>query len=166
MLGRTYDDQNCSAARALELAGERWSLLVLRDAVFAGVTRFRDFQRRLGLAHNILATRLDSFVIAGLMERRRYSDKPEHHEYLLTDKGLDLVRVIIALTAWGDRWAAPAGPPVIYEHGGCGGVIHQQLRCSICGEVNNAAEVETRPGPGAQLTSPHETPAHVGPSRQ
>src|SRR5450755_1606952 len=107
MLGRTYEGQNCSAARALEVAGERWSLLVIRDALFRGITRFSDFQRSLGVAPNILATRLDSFVGAGLMELRQYSERPPQHEYLLTGKGRDLGPVIIALTAWGDRWAAP-----------------------------------------------------------
>ena len=101
MLGRTYDTQNCSAARALELVGERWSLLIIRDALFAGHARFGDFQRSLGVASNILTARLDSFVAAGLMERRRYSEHPEHYEYLLTGKGRDLAPVIVALTRLG-----------------------------------------------------------------
>jgi DNA-binding HxlR family transcriptional regulator len=121
MLGRTYDNQNCSAARALEVIGERWSLLIVRDALFGGLTRFAEFQRNLGIAPNILASRLDSFVAAGLMEPRRYSEQHEHREYVLTEKGRDLQPVIIALTAWGDRWAAPDGPPVVYEHADCGG---------------------------------------------
>src|SRR5712691_11016406 len=94
MLKRTYDGQNCSAARALELVGERWSLLIMRDALFAGHTRFGDFQRSLGVAPNILTARLGGFVAAGLMERRRYSEHPEHYEYLLTGKGRDLAPVI------------------------------------------------------------------------
>src|SRR3954447_17797158 len=98
MLGKTYSDQNCSAARALELVGERWSLLIIRDALFRGVTRFADFQRNLGVASNILASRLNDFVAADLMERRVTST---HHDYLLTDKGRDLQPVIVALTHWG-----------------------------------------------------------------
>jgi DNA-binding HxlR family transcriptional regulator len=148
MLGRTYDTENCSAARALELVGERWSLLILRDALYRGTTRFADFQRTLGMASNILATRLNTFVAAGLMETRQYSEHPEHHEYVLTHKGRDLQPVVIALTEWGDRWAAPQGPPVLYEHAGCGGAIHDQLRCSICGDVQASADVTVRPGPG------------------
>jgi DNA-binding HxlR family transcriptional regulator len=148
MLGRTYDSENCSAARALEVVGERWSLLILRDALYRGTTRFADFQRTLGMASNILATRLDGFVSAGLMQTRRYSEHPEHHEYVLTDKGRDLQPVVIALTEWGDRWAAPQGPPVLYEHAGCGGAIHHRLRCSICGDVRSSADVTVRPGPG------------------
>ena len=151
MLGRNYDNQNCSAARALEVVGERWSLLVVRDAIFRGTTKFSEFQRDLGIAPNILTSRLDSFVEAGLMEARRYSDQHDHREYVLTKKGLDLQPVIIALTAWGDRWAAPEGPPVVYKHEECGGRIHQQLRCTGCDAVPKPAQVRARLGPG----SPH-----------
>ena len=148
MLGRTYDTQNCSAARALELVGERWSLLIIRDALFAGHTRFGDFQRSLGVAPNVLTTRLDSFVAAGLMERRRYSEHAEHYEYLLTGKGRDLAPVIVALSAWGDRYAAPNGPPIIYEHTACGGGIHQQIRCVACDKEIRNTDIGVRPGPG------------------
>ena len=151
MLGRTYDAQNCSAARALELVGERWSLLIIRDALFAGHARFGDFQRSLGVAPNILTTRLDSFVAAGLMERRRYSEHPEHYEYLLTGKGRDLAPVIVALSAWGDQHAAPHGPPVIYEHTACGSEIHQQIHCPACEEQIRPVGITVRPGPGMLL---------------
>src|SRR5260370_40976147 len=129
MLGRTYDAQNCSAARALELVGERWSLLIIRNALFAGHTRFGDFQRSLGVAPNILTTRLDSFVAAGLMERRRYSEHPEHYEYLLTGKGRDLSPGIGALSAWGDQHAPPHGPPGIYGPTPCGSDIPPPRPC-------------------------------------
>ncbi|MGA3146986.1 MAG: helix-turn-helix domain-containing protein [Acidimicrobiales bacterium] len=147
MLGKTYDSQVCSAARALELVGERWSLLIIRDALFAGATRFNDFLR-LGVATNILKTRLDGFVDAGIMERRIYSRSPDHHEYLLTDKGRELAPVIVALTQWGDRWAAPAGPPILYVHSVCGDPITVQTTCASCGQVHDPAEVHVRPGPG------------------
>jgi DNA-binding HxlR family transcriptional regulator len=147
VLGRTYDSQVCSAARALELVGERWSLLIIRDALFAGSTRFNDF-RRLGIATNILATRLDGFAEAGLMDRRRFSDSTEQFEYVLTDKGRDLADVVVALTQWGDRWAAPDGPPVRYTHTVCDGAIVEQLTCSTCGEVHDRRQVYVRPGPG------------------
>ncbi len=162
MLGRTYDTQVCSAARALELVGERWSLLIIRDALFAGRTRFGDFQRSLGLAPNILTARLDGFVAAGLMERRRYSDHPEHYEYLLTDKGRDLAPVIVALSVWGDQYAAPNGPPIIYEHAACGGDIHQQIRCAACGEEVRNPDITVRPGPGMLPPSPPGDPALPG----
>jgi DNA-binding HxlR family transcriptional regulator len=150
MLGRTYDDQNCSAARALEVVGQRWSLLIIRDAVFRGTTRFSEFQRNLGLAPNVLTSRLEWFVEAGLMHARPYSDDHGLREYVLTPKGLDLQGVIIALTAWGDRWAAPQGPPVVYEHGDCGGQIRQRLTCQACDTMPTAAQVKTRQGPGAR----------------
>lgn len=150
MLGRSYEGQNCSAARALEVAGERWSLLIIRDALFRGMTRFTDFQRSLRLAPNILATRLDGFVRDGLMEQRPQPGRPGQPEYVLTDKGRDLAPAIIALTAWGDKWAATQGPPVTFRHQACGGEIIQQTACGGCGELVPAETVATQPGPGAQ----------------
>jgi DNA-binding HxlR family transcriptional regulator len=132
MLGRTYDNEVCSAARALEIVGERWSLLILRNAAFAGMTRFTDFQKSLGIAPNVLATRLEHFVETGLMATSGGSEG--HQTYHLTEKGLDLKPVIIALTAWGDRWAAPDGPPIVYEHAGCGGRVRHALYCEKCAE--------------------------------
>jgi DNA-binding HxlR family transcriptional regulator len=126
MLGKTYDSQVCSAARALELVGERWSLLIIRNALFAGATRFGDFLT-LGIATNILKSRLDRFVAAGIMERRSNAASPEHFEYVLTDKGRELAPVIVALTEWGDRWAAPGGPPILYVHTVCGGPITLEI---------------------------------------
>ena len=153
MLGRTYDRENCSAARTLEIVGERWSLLILRDAMFAGSTRFTEFQRTLGIAPNILSSRLDRFVTAGLMQTRRLTDEHATHEYVLTDMGLDLQPVIVALTEWGDRWAAPEGPPIIYQHEACGGRIHQHLSCEDCDVALVPAQVSVRPGPGARSPS-------------
>jgi DNA-binding HxlR family transcriptional regulator len=150
VLGRTYANENCSAARALELVGERWSLLIIRDALFRGVTRFADFQRSLGLASNVLAARLESFVAAGLMERRPYSNHAEHHDYLLTERGRDLQSVVIALTAWGDRWEAPNGPPVVYRHAGCNGTIESRLVCGRCGDLTSPAAIAVHPGPGSR----------------
>lgn len=144
MLGKTYEGQNCSAARALEAVGERWSLLIVRDALFRGVTRFSDFQRSLGIASNVLATRLDGFIAAGIMEVRPSSGAPDHREYVLTEKGASLQPVIVALTAWGDRWAAPAGPPIVFTHT-CGGEVHQHLICRACGtDVRDPGDVEAR----------------------
>ena len=130
MLGRTYDLEVCSAARALEVAGERWSLLILRNAAFAGVTRFTDFQQRLGIAPNVLAARLDLFVTEGLMTVSPAATG--YGEYHLTEKGLDFKPAIIALTQWGDRWAAPDGPPIEYQHEGCGGHVRSLLHCDQC----------------------------------
>ncbi|MFD2093816.1 winged helix-turn-helix transcriptional regulator [Blastococcus deserti] len=148
MLGRTYESEVCSIARALEVVGERWSVLIVRNALFAGSTRFSDFQRSLGIAPNILKTRLDGFVDAGIMRREQYSEQPELYEYLLTEKGRDLAPALIALTEWGDRWAAPDGPPILYRHSTCGSEVSHQVLCATCGRVDDAAEVQALPGPG------------------
>lgn len=148
MLGRTYDTQVCSASRALEVVGERWTLLILRDAMFGHLTRFMEFQRSLGLASNILAARLDWLVSNELMEVRSRPDEPGVNEYVLTAKGLDFQPVIIALTSWGDRWAAPDGPPILNEHEGCGGAAHQFVRCERCGAELTPGTIAARPGPG------------------
>ena len=150
MLGKTYDRENCSAARALELVGERWSLLIIRDALFRDRRRFAEFQQSLGLATNVLATRLDAFVTAGLMERRTYSSHEDHYEYLLTDKGRDLAPVVIALTEWGDRYAAPDGPPIEYRHQGCGGKVTSMLTCPRCGQRVPVGAIEAKPGAGSR----------------
>jgi DNA-binding HxlR family transcriptional regulator len=149
VLGHNYEGQNCSAARALESVGERWSLLILRDAVFAGITRFADFHRSLGIARNVLSARLEHFVAEGLMERRPAGES-KYQEYVLTEKGRDLRPIIIALINWGDRWAAPNGPPVIFEHSDCGGELDQRLVCARCGDVVASEELQSRPGPGAR----------------
>jgi DNA-binding HxlR family transcriptional regulator len=132
----------CSAARALEVVGERWSLLILRNAAFAGMTRFTEFQRSLQIAPNVLSARLAHFVEAGLMVT---SDEPTGHQaYHLTERGLDLKAVILALTEWGDRWAAPDGSPIVYEHEGCGGRVRHELSCAKCGERPPPRDVVAR----------------------
>lgn len=137
MLGRLYTDQDCSAARALELVGERWSLLILRDAIFRRYTRFSDFQRSLGVASNVLAKRLDSFVAAGLMDID--TEAGGHPDYRLTEKGHALAPVIVALTEWGDRWVGPG--PVLFDHAACGGRVRSGLTCDRCGQAVADAEV-------------------------
>lgn len=139
MLGKTYDTEVCSAARTLELVGERWSLLIIRNALFAGATRFSDFTS-LAISTNILANRLDALVAADIMERR-------DSQYLLTAKGKELAAVIIALTEWGDRWVATEGRPILYTHT-CGGEISQQTSCVNCGEIHDFDDVLALPGPG------------------
>jgi DNA-binding HxlR family transcriptional regulator len=141
MLGRTYEREICSAARALEIVGERWSLLILRNAAFAGMTRFTEWQKSLDVAPNILAARLEYFVDAGLMTR----SGPEGREtYHLTKKGLDFKPVIMALTQWGDRWSAPDGPPIVFEHEGCGGRVRQELHCGRCAQRVQPENVTAR----------------------
>ena len=148
MLGKTYEGEVCSIARSLEVIGERWSLLIVRDALFAGSTRYTDFQRTLGIATNILKDRLEGFVEAGIMRRHRYSEQPELYEYLLTSKGRDLAPALIALTQWGDRWAAPDGPPILYSHAGCGSRLSHEVVCATHGRLEDPAAVDASPGPG------------------
>lgn len=148
MLGKTYDFEVCSIARALEMVGERWSLLIIRDALFAGSTRYSDFQRTLGVATNILKARLDGFVDAGIMRRQPYSEQPVQYAYLLTDKGRELAPTLLALSAWGDRWAAPDGPPMVYHHAACGSAVTPRVTCATCGDLEDSAEIRAVPGPG------------------
>ena len=126
MLGRLYENQECSATRTLELVGERWSLLILRDAMFRSYTRFSQFQNYLEIATNVLARRLEGFVKAGLMERRQPGASGEQAEYRLTRKGLELKPVIIALTEWGDKWVRPG--PVVFQNESDGQRVKLQLR--------------------------------------
>jgi DNA-binding HxlR family transcriptional regulator len=140
MLGRLYEGQDCSAARALELVGERWTLLIVRDALFRGVSRFSDFQRSLGVARNVLSARLDRLVEEGLMERRPGAGTA-YDSYFLTAKGRDLRPVIISLTHWGDRWASPSGRPVTFRHEGCGGEIRLAPICTTCATGADPAEI-------------------------
>ncbi len=136
MLGHLYEGEICSAARALEVVGERWSLLILRNAMFAGHTRFTEFQRALGVAPNVLAKRLSSFVEAGLFELH-------DGEYSLTEKGLDLKPAILALTEWGDRYACDEmGRPVVYRHGDdCGGEVAVSMTCADCNDPVPSSDV-------------------------
>jgi DNA-binding HxlR family transcriptional regulator len=148
VLHRTYRGQNCSIARTLELVGERWSLLIIRDALL-GVRRFDEFQRSLGVARNVLSERLGRLVEAGVLERVRYQERPARHEYRLTEKGRELSVPLLTLMHWGDRYLAPEGPPRVAEHSGCGGAVLERLVCADCCAVLGPGEVQTRPGPGA-----------------
>lgn len=132
MLGRSYAGQECSIARTLEVVGERWTLLILREA-FLGTARFDDFQRRLGIARNVLQARLERLVDEGVLSRRRYNERPPRHEYRLTREGRDLLPVLVALLQWGDQHRAPDGPPVAIAHARCGGALNAALVCERCG---------------------------------
>jgi DNA-binding HxlR family transcriptional regulator len=158
VLPRTYDEQVCSIARSLETIGDRWTMLILRDA-FRGVRRFDDFQRQLGVARNVLTDRLARLVDDGILERRRYQDRPERFEYRLTDKGRDLWPVLVSLMKWGDRHApAEGGPPMLILHRDCGGELNERSLCSKCGAPVDAASAEARPGPGARRSWPTAVP--------
>jgi DNA-binding HxlR family transcriptional regulator len=154
VLRSDYDNQVCSIARSLEVVGERWTILVLRE-VFLGVRRFDEIQEDLGIARNVLASRLEKLVGEGVLEKRRYSEHPPRHEYLLTEKGLDLWPVVVSLMQWGDRHGAPPeGPPVILTHRDCGGEVTSHRICDRCGEQLGPRAVRAVPGPSAPETHP------------
>lgn len=138
---------HCSVAQCLEVVGEWWSMLILRD-VFLGVTRFDQFQERLGISRNILGQRLGRLVDEGVLDKVPYSEHPPRYDYRLTDKGRDLWPVLTAMRQWGDRYAAPDGPPLEVIHRGCGHVTQAVLTCSACGDPMTVRDVRAVPGPG------------------
>lgn len=144
MLGRTYDNQVCSISRTLEVFGERWTFLVMRNALFADSTRFVEFRQSLGIASNILSDRLSRLVDADVLAR---VDDGGGERYRLTPRGRDLTTALVALTEWGDRWAAPAGEPVRYVHGPDAHGVRAGLLCDTCGELDAEVIVEALPGP-------------------
>jgi DNA-binding HxlR family transcriptional regulator len=147
-LGKDYESQDCSVARALELIGERWTLLVIRDA-FYGVRRYSDFVAHLDIPRAVLADRLQRLTAAGVLERRRYQEAPPREEYVLTEIGRELWPVLLALGNWGARHLSAAGPSRIFCHIACGTRLGRTVWCSECGTVVPPEEVEMRPGPGA-----------------
>ena len=150
----SYRDFACSTAQSLEIVGEWWTLLIVRDAFF-GVRRFEDFQRRLGVSRSVLANRLNRLVDEDVLTTHEYSTRPPRVEYVLTEKGRDLFPVLVALQQWGDRWASPK-PPVVLRHRDCGKLSRPHLVCSACGERISAADMTAAPGPGA--TDPNMLP--------
>lgn len=148
-----YSSANCSIARTLAIVGERWTLLVLREA-FYGVRRFDDMQRNLGVARNVLTTRLRTLVEHDLLERVPYREAAsrQRFEYRLTARGRDLFPALLALMQWGDRYLADdAGPAVIVEHERCGAPIDVELTCQAGHRGLSPTDAVPRPGPGARL---------------
>jgi len=138
---------NCSVAQCLEVVGEWWSMLIIRD-VFLGVTRFDQFQERLGISRNILNQRLARLVDEGVLDKVAYSEHPPRFDYRLTTKGRDLWPVLTALRQWGDKYAAPNGPPLKVVHKECGKVSQAVMTCSACGGRLSARDVRVVRGPG------------------
>jgi DNA-binding HxlR family transcriptional regulator len=154
MLRNDYENQACSIAGALEVVGERWSLLIIRD-ILLGLRRFDELQSHLGIARNVLQVRLTRLQEHGVLEKVPYQQRPLRHEYHLTEKGLDLWPMIVALMKWGDRYATPdGGPAVLIEHRGCGGAIDEHRICDRCGARLKARDAVGRPGPGARDDHP------------
>jgi DNA-binding HxlR family transcriptional regulator len=149
VLQRAYPEQVCSIARSLEVVGERWTMLILRDALL-GMTRFEEFQEDLGIATNTLTNRLKLLCDEQVLERVPDPSRPGRPMYVLTDKGRELGPALILLMKWGDRhYPTPKGPPRLTLHAGCGGSIGADLRCDRCGEQPGPGEIELLPGPGA-----------------
>ncbi|MFE6098434.1 winged helix-turn-helix transcriptional regulator [Streptomyces laurentii] len=149
-LGKDYATQQCSIARALEVIGERWTLLVVRDA-FYGVRRYSDFLVHLGAPRAVLAARLQSLVEDGVLDKRRYQESPPRDEYVLTERGLALWPVIRSLGLWGRGGppGEPTAPPMrLFHHTDCGTELGPYGECPACRAVVPPADVEMRPGPG------------------
>ena len=138
---------NCSIARSLEVVGEWWTPLVLRE-VFFGRRRFDEILRDLGISRNILTDRLATLVEHGILEKEPYQEGPVRYEYRLTEKGRDLFQVLVALQNWGDKWESPDGPPVVLHHRDCDQPAGPTLTCSACGGELHARNVVAHTGPG------------------
>ena len=147
MRWRDIGKLDCTIARTLSVIGDRWTLLILRDA-FLGVRRFEAFQASLGITRHRLADRLAKLVKHGVLRRERYRDRPPRFEYRLTEKGHDLYGVIVTIAGWGDKHlAGKHGPPVERVHRACGHVATLQLACEHCGRPVTARDMTARPGP-------------------
>jgi DNA-binding HxlR family transcriptional regulator len=143
----SFEDVNCSVAQCLEVIGDWWTMIVIRD-VFMGVNRFDELQARTGISRNVLGERLTRLVDDGVLKKVPYQDHPVRYDYRLTDKGRDLWLVLTAMRQWGDKWAAPDGAPVELVHLGCDHLTVVQASCSNCGEVIGPRDVRAVPGPG------------------
>jgi len=142
----------CSIQGTLDVIGDRWTLLILRD-LFRGVRRFSQLEDNLGIAKNLLASRLSKLVAADIVTKIPYQDKPIRHEYFLTQKGRDLSPSLVALMRWGDRWCNDGTPPTLLVHSECGTPLNQITQCPTCDESLDPDEIRSRPGPGASVGS-------------
>lgn len=149
MLRSDYEDQNCGIAAGLEVIGERWTLLIVRDALL-GIRRFEDFQARLGVSRTVLAARLSKLVEEGVMRRERYSSRPDRFEYLLTERGLELWPVVTAISDWGAGRLEK--PPRAFKHSACGSRITTEVRCPECDVTLAPEDVVSAPTPGSPLS--------------
>jgi DNA-binding HxlR family transcriptional regulator len=147
----SFARMHCSLARGLDLIGDWWSPLIVRD-LYLDVVRFDDLVEDLGISRNLLTRRLNALGKSGIVERRVYQRRPVRYEYRLTEAGRDLVPAILALTAWGDRWARPKeGSPMLFVHKTCGHQFQPRVTCSACGEAITHEAVKTVGGPGGAI---------------
>ena len=152
MRWRDVGKLDCTIARTLAVIGDRWTLLILRDA-FLGVRRFEAFQSDLGITRHRLADRLARLVKHGVLRRERYQVRPPRFEYRLTEKGLELYGVIVSIAGWGDKhMAGRKGPPIERVHRTCGHAATLRLTCEHCGEAVGARDMTARPAPGHRTT--------------
>ena len=149
MRWNSLEEERCSVARTIAVIGNRWTLLVLRDC-FLRVRRFEDFQTRLGVTRHVLADRLRKLVRHGVLRRVPYQARPKRHEYILTQKGLELYPIIMAIVHWGDvHMVDERGRPRLHEHKTCGKTFDPVMTCSECGKALSPREVHVHLGPGA-----------------
>jgi DNA-binding HxlR family transcriptional regulator len=151
MTALDWSVENCTVARTLEILGEKWTFIVLRD-VFLGVRRFEDFIEHTGIPRQVLTNRLATLVDQGLLRRETYREPGSRarFEYRLTSKGIDVCPILVALREWGDRYVAdPAGPPMLTVHRGCGASVSVHMQCADGHELTSPREVVPRPGPSA-----------------
>ena len=164
MLKRDYPTQYCGIASTLEVIGERWSLLIVRD-IFLGHRRFDDIQRHLGVARNVLQVRLERLIEEGILVKRPYQERPLRCEYRLTEKGADLWPVLVAMLQWGDRYGLEGGErPMLLQHKGCGGELDDRRRCTACGaDVTVTEALAVRTGATRPATEDADAAAEESP---
>ncbi|TDO47922.1 HxlR family transcriptional regulator [Kribbella sp. VKM Ac-2527] len=151
MRNTSFAAMHCSLAQSLELIGDWWTPLVLRD-LYLGLDRFDQFVTDLGISRNLLTDRLSTLIEGGLVERTPYQQNPVRYAYSLTEAGREFVPILMAITAWGDRWATPeGGPPIRFTHDTCGNVTTPTVCCSECGDPLTTGEVTPTPGPGGRI---------------
>jgi DNA-binding HxlR family transcriptional regulator len=150
MRNTSFALMHCSLAQSLEVIGDWWTPLILRD-LYLGMDRFDQFVKDLGISRNLLTDRLATLVDGELVRRTPYQQNPVRYSYELTDAGRELVPILMALTAWGDRWATPpAGQPIRFTHATCGKLTTPTVCCSECGETLAMQDVVPSPGPGGR----------------
>jgi DNA-binding HxlR family transcriptional regulator len=153
------EEEPCSMARTIGVIGDRWSLLILREC-FLRTRRFEAFQSALGITRHLLAERLKKLVRLGVLRRVAYQESPKRHEYILTQKGLDLYPIMMAIVHWGDiHMVDERGRPLLHEHQKCGHQFNPVMTCSECNEPLLAKEVHVHPGPGARPKAVPPKPA-------
>jgi DNA-binding HxlR family transcriptional regulator len=157
--GHAVRSRECSIARTLELIGEKWALLALRE-VFLGVRRFDAIQRNTGAPRDILSARLRKLVASGVLERHQYQERPARFEYRLTQPGRELLPVLLTLMQWGDRYLSHGDPPLTYRHR-CGADLESVLICGSCGEPVTRRDLT--PTTARQVAPPHPPPVPAAP---